>query len=66
MKSIRFTTKEETNREREEAFMALSGVERLAWFFSNVGRTNVVSEDLPEEKSDNWVLYRRTDESSLG
>ena len=31
---VAFTTKEESNREREQAFLALTGEERMAEFFA--------------------------------
>lgn len=61
MKSIRFTTKEESKREQEEAFLALSGVERLAWFFANAGpKSSFALKTDEDEEKDNLCYITKT------
>lgn len=67
MKSIRFTTKEESKREQEQAFLALSGVEHLAWFFANAGpKSSFATVTDADSENDDFVLYHKDYGAPLG
>lgn len=56
---IAFTTKEESNREREQAFLALSGEERIREFFALSRKImREYPSSIPRDYGDNLVLER--------
>ena len=56
---VAFTTKEESNREREQAFLALTGEERMAEFFALSRKImREYPSSLPRDYGDNLVLER--------
>lgn len=55
-----FTTKEESNHAREQAFLALAPVDRLKWFFASFGRRSVPEPKEGTRKASNaFVLERK-------
>jgi hypothetical protein len=59
MGTIRFETKEESNRRREEEFLKLSGEERLTIFFKMVEDYSKFPVDKDTiVKKDNFILYK--------
>jgi hypothetical protein len=57
---LRFETKEESNRRREEEFLTLSGEERLRSFFRMVGyyKRFPVKRGLIKEK-ENFIIWKK-------
>lgn len=59
MKTLRYTTKAESNAERERAFLALSSENRLAWFLSHSGQVAAHSRRDSIENSESFVLLHK-------
>ena len=58
-REIAYTTKEESNRERERAFLALSGPERMEEFFALSRRImREYPSSVPRDYGENLVLER--------
>lgn len=54
--TIKFRTKEESNREQEAEFLALTPHERVLRFFELVRQVNRFSTINQDEKKDNFVI----------
>lgn len=54
--TIKFRTKEESNREQEKEFLALSPHERVLRFFELVRQVNRFKTNKPDDKKDNFVI----------
>lgn len=54
--TIKFRTKEESNREQEAAFLALAPHERVLRFFELVRQVNRFKTTNREEKNNNFVI----------
>ena len=66
MKTLRYTTKADSNAEREQAFLALSGEERLVWFFSHSKQMAAFAKQDPTKDSSTFVLDHKAYGESLG
>lgn len=65
MKTLRYTTKAESNVEREQAFLALSGEERLVWFFSHSQQMAAFAKQDPTQ-ADKFIVYHKAYGTSVG
>lgn len=66
MKTLRYTTKAESNAEREQAFLALSGEERLVWFLSHSQQMAAFAkQDMPQDAG-TFTLYHKAYGTSMG
>ncbi len=54
--TIKFRTKEESNREQEAEFLALTPHERVLRFFELVRQVNRFKTTNQDEKKDNFVI----------
>lgn len=54
--TIKFRTKEESNREQEKEFLALSPHERVLRFFELVRQVNRFKTNKQDDKKDNFVI----------
>jgi hypothetical protein len=57
-KRIRFETKEESNKRREEAFLALTPSERFMWFLRSFPEPDM---NAPERPTENFVIRKKKD-----
>jgi len=53
---ITFTTKEESNKKRQEEFLKLSPIERIYSFLELVVRVNKFPTKYKKEKNNNFVI----------
>jgi len=60
MRSMTYTTKEESNHAREQAFLALAPVDRLQWFLSSFGRRTVPEPKEDVRRASNAFVLERT------
>jgi hypothetical protein len=54
--TIKFRTKEESNREQEKEFLALSPHERVVRFFELIRQVNRFKTDKQDNKKNNFVI----------
>lgn len=57
---ISFTTKEESNKKREEEFLELKPIERIYKFLELVVRVNKFPTKEKKEKNNNFVIEIKT------
>ena len=53
---VRFTTKEQTNKERQDAFLALTGAQRLARFLDLCAAMQMMPTQKNDHKTNNFVI----------
>lgn len=58
---ISFTTKEESNKKREEEFLELKPIERIYKFLELVVRVNKFPTKEKKEKNNNFVIEIKTE-----
>jgi hypothetical protein len=57
-KRIRFETKEESNKRREEEFLAMTPSERFMWFLRSFPEAD---PNAPERPTENFVIRKKKD-----